>query len=219
MEKSIGLAEANTSARVSIFPKHDTEAPPFVTSGSGMPCYRPFTMTAACAIRSTGFLVLFGRVTEMRERDYSQSTVPSSCSRRLPGLPGDPMAYHDETMGFPVWSSSSSPAALRFLRDHPREMRLLLADLRLRRMDGGELAERARDLDPRIHVVLMVGSGDPHVDDLVLGYLYLPFVAKPVGFADVAAVLTDLLGPLPAADDRPSMRRPRRWQGVVQHQL
>jgi CheY-like chemotaxis protein len=122
-------------------------------------------------------------------------------------------------MGFPVWSSSSSPAALRFLRDHPREMRLLLADLRLRRMDGGELAERACDLDPRIHVVLMVGSGDPHVDDLVLGYLYLPFVAKPVGFADLAAVLTDLLGPLPAADERPSVRRPRRWQGAVQHQL
>jgi len=32
MEKSIGLAEANTSARVSIFLKHDTNAPCFVTS-------------------------------------------------------------------------------------------------------------------------------------------------------------------------------------------
>jgi len=122
-------------------------------------------------------------------------------------------------MGFPVWSSSSSHAALRFLRDHPREMRLLLADLRLRRMDGGELAERARDLDPRIHAVLMVGCSDPYVDDLVLGYHYLPFVAKPVGFAELAAVLIDLLGPVPAADDRPAMRRPRRRQEAVQHQL
>jgi hypothetical protein len=31
MEKSIGLAEANTSARVSIFPKDDTDAPLYVT--------------------------------------------------------------------------------------------------------------------------------------------------------------------------------------------
>jgi hypothetical protein len=35
MAKSIGLAEANTSARVSIFPKHDTKAPAFVTSAPG----------------------------------------------------------------------------------------------------------------------------------------------------------------------------------------
>jgi len=113
-------------------------------------------------------------------------------------------------MGFPVWSSSSSHAALRFLRDHPREIRLLLADLGLRRMDGGELAERARDLDPRIHAVLMVGSTDPHADDLVMGYVYLPFVAKPVAFAELAAVLNDLLGAVPAVDNRPSVTRPRR---------
>ena len=124
------------------------------------------------------------------------------------------------TMGYPVWSSSSSHAALRFLRDHPREMRLLLADLRLRRMDGGELAERARDLDPRIHTVLMVGPSDPHVDDLVLGYLYLPFVAKPVGFADLAGVLNELLGLVSVADDDLlSITRPRRRRGAAQRQL
>ena len=52
------------------------------------------------------------------------------------------------TLGYPVRTCGSSSAALRFLREHPREVRLLLADLALRRMDRGELAERARDLRP-----------------------------------------------------------------------
>jgi two-component system cell cycle sensor histidine kinase/response regulator CckA len=123
------------------------------------------------------------------------------------------------TMGFPVWSSSSSHVALRFLRDHPREMGLLLADLALRRMDGGELAERARDLDPRIHIVLMAGPTDPHVDDLVAGYNYLPFVVKPVAFDALAAALQNLLGLIPAAGDPPSRARPRRRRGFAQPQV
>jgi CheY-like chemotaxis protein len=49
-------------------------------------------------------------------------------------------------------------------------------------MDGGELAERAKDLDPHLHVVLMAGLTDPHLDALVAGYQDLPFITKPVSF-------------------------------------
>lgn len=124
------------------------------------------------------------------------------------------------TLGFPVRSCPSSPAALRFLREHPREVRLLLADLGSRGMDGGELAERARDLDPAVHVVLMVGPSDPHVDHLIAGYHDLPFVAKPVHFGQLAAVLGDLLGARPApSSDAPWPARPRRRRTSGHHQI
>jgi hypothetical protein len=85
-------------------------------------------------------------------------------------------------------------------------------------MDGGELAERARDLDPRLLIVLMVGLRDPHVDDLVAGYHYLPFIAKPVDFADLAGMLHDLLGPAPGAPtEPPSMWRSKQHRGSGQH--
>jgi CheY-like chemotaxis protein len=123
------------------------------------------------------------------------------------------------TMGFRVRSCAGGPAALAFLRAHPREVKLVLSDLALRRMDGGELAERARDLDPQVKVVLMVGADDPHVDDLLAGYSYLPFVPKPVHFAELAEVLYDQLGrPEAAPADPPSMTRLPRRRGSGQHQ-
>jgi CheY-like chemotaxis protein len=119
-------------------------------------------------------------------------------------------------LGYPVRSCPSSPAALRFLREHPREVRLLLADLALARMDGGELAERARDLDPRLRVVLMVSPGDPHIDALLSGYHDVPVLAKPVHFSELARLLTDLLGTPAAAPngvaDRPRSQRRRSGQ-------
>jgi CheY-like chemotaxis protein len=73
------------------------------------------------------------------------------------------------TLGYQVRTCSTSPDALGFLHTHPAEVRLLLTELDLRDMGGGELAERACDLDPRLHVVLMVARNDPRVDDLRAG--------------------------------------------------
>lgn len=124
------------------------------------------------------------------------------------------------TLGLPVRSCTGSAAALRFLREHPREVRLLLADLALERMDGGELAERARDLDPRVRVVLMVGLQDPHLDDLMAGYHDVPVVPKPVSFADLAGVLQDMFGAMAVASGDPaSIARPRRRRSSGQHRI
>ena len=123
------------------------------------------------------------------------------------------------TLGYAVRSCPSSSAALQFLREHPREVRLMLADLALARMDGGELAERARDLDPRLRVVLMAAPNDAHVDDLLGGYHDVPVLPKPVHFNELATLLTDLVGK-PAAEPMEVLERPRpRRRRSGQHRV
>src|SRR3569832_937517 len=78
-------------------------------------------------------------------------------------------------MGYPARSCRSGRDTLRFLAAHPRRVRLLLADLGMPKMDGGELAERARDLDPTLRVVLMFDPADVHAVDLLSGYRDFPY--------------------------------------------
>jgi hypothetical protein len=77
-------------------------------------------------------------------------------------------------------------------------------------MDGGELAERARDLDPGLRVLLLVQPDDSGVADLHAGYRDLPWLPKPVTFGDLYRKTLDLIGP-PAGPptERPGRTRTR----------
>jgi CheY-like chemotaxis protein len=113
-------------------------------------------------------------------------------------------------MGYSARSCRSGRDALRFLAAHPRRVRLLLADLGMPRMDGGELAERARDLDPSLRVVLLFDPADTHALDLLHGYRDFPYVLKSVSFGDLHGWLQQLLGPPPTGPTQPpSMARAR----------
>ena len=114
------------------------------------------------------------------------------------------------SLGYRARSCQSGLAALRYLKPRPGEVRLLLADLGTPRMDGGELAERAKDIDASLIVALMADTRDPYVRELLSGYRDLPFVPKPVSFDDLAEKLERLLGILAQATSPPrSMERAR----------
>jgi CheY-like chemotaxis protein len=106
------------------------------------------------------------------------------------------------SLGYRARSCQSARGALRFLKAHPGLVDLLLADLGMPQMDGGELAERAKDLDSSLIVMLMAGPTDLHVGHLLSGYGDLPFVPKPVSFTDLAEKLERLLG-IPAQPTSP----------------
>jgi CheY-like chemotaxis protein len=99
-----------------------------------------------------------------------------------------------QELGYHARSCSSGRAALRFLAAYPREARVLLADLWMPGMDGGELAERARDLDPRLAVVLMAAPDDAETRELLSGYRDLPLVWKPLVLPELARKIHDLVG-------------------------
>jgi two-component system cell cycle response regulator CpdR len=113
-------------------------------------------------------------------------------------------------LGYPAKAFSTGADVLVFLRLHPGGVQGLLADLSLPDMDGGELAERARDLVPGLRVVLMA-AGDPAEQTLLRGYQDLSCLIKPVFRDKLAETLETLLGP-PQSDPStlPSMGRPRR---------
>jgi CheY-like chemotaxis protein len=125
-------------------------------------------------------------------------------------------------LGYPARSCRSGREALRFMETHPQQVRLLMADVGMPRMDGGELAERALDMDPGLRVVLMAGPSDANSADILAGYRDLPFLAKPVTFGELFNRLEELVGPpahspgFPPVLTPPRSRQRRRPSG--QHQ-
>jgi CheY-like chemotaxis protein len=116
------------------------------------------------------------------------------------------------TLGYRAVSCQHGRAALQFLKGHPGQVRLLLTDLLMPGMDGGELSERAKDLEPSLITVLMAAPADADAHELLTGYRDLPFVPKPVSFGDLAEKLERLLGipSRPTKPPRPSKAQPRR---------
>ena len=100
-------------------------------------------------------------------------------------------------LGYQAHTARDGREALRYLQQHPGEVRLVLTDVVMPYMDGGELAERARDLHPRLPIVLMSSHQVENIGELLAGYPELPFLAKPFTTENLYQVLTPLLGAPP----------------------
>ncbi len=105
-------------------------------------------------------------------------------------------------LGYQAHSARDGREALRYLQQHPGEIRLLLTDVVMPYMDGGELAERARDLQPRLPIVLMSSHPLENIGELLAGYPEIPFLAKPFTTEKLYLMLTPLLGASPRVSDR-----------------
>ncbi len=97
-------------------------------------------------------------------------------------------------LGYQAQIAHDGREALRYLQQHPGEVRLLLTDMVMPYMDGGELAERARDLHPHLPIVLMSVNPGGEIAELIAAYPELPFITKPFTTEKLSQVLTPLLG-------------------------
>ena len=98
-------------------------------------------------------------------------------------------------LGYRVCTARNGREALRYLEQHPGEIRLILSDIIMPYMDGGELAERARDLLPGLRIVLMSSSLEGMAGEVVSAYPETPVLRKPFTFADLYGVLSAQIGP------------------------
>lgn len=110
-------------------------------------------------------------------------------------------------LGYRVCTARNGREALRYLEQHPGEIRLVLSDIIMPYMDGGELAERARDLMPGLRFVLMSSSLEGMAGEVVSAYPETPLLRKPFNFAELQAVLVGQIGP-PLAKGRLRPSRP-----------
>jgi two-component system cell cycle sensor histidine kinase/response regulator CckA len=97
-------------------------------------------------------------------------------------------------LGYPTRTARDGREALRYIQQHPGEIRLVLTDVVMPYMDGGELAERVRDLHPRLPIVLMAAYPEGEIAELVAGYPELPFLEKPFTPEALHRALTPLVG-------------------------
>ena len=111
-------------------------------------------------------------------------------------------------LGYPTRSCRRGSEALQLIRSSVSPVRVLVADLGMPGMDGGELVERAVDFDRRIRAVLMTDPDDPLSTELLAGYRDLPLLPKPVRIADLHAALLALVGPAVQTSTPPSVTAP-----------
>jgi two-component system, cell cycle sensor histidine kinase and response regulator CckA len=98
-------------------------------------------------------------------------------------------------VGYPTRTARDGREALRYLQQHPGEIKLVLSDVIMPYMDGGELAERVRDLHPRMPIILMSAYPVGESAELVAAYPELPFLEKPFTTEALHRALTSLIGP------------------------
>jgi two-component system cell cycle sensor histidine kinase/response regulator CckA len=112
-------------------------------------------------------------------------------------------------IGYEARVARDGREALRYIRQHPGEIRLVLTDVVMPYMDGGELAERVRDLHPRLPIVLMSAYPIGEIAELIAAYPELPFLEKPFTTETLHRILAALLGPPARARGRRANDRVR----------
>jgi CheY-like chemotaxis protein len=111
------------------------------------------------------------------------------------------------SLGYDVVAARDGTEGLRLAIDRAPDV--ILTDVIMPYMDGGELAERARDLHPRLPIVLMSAYPVGDIAELVAAYPELPFLEKPFTTEALHRALTPLLGPPAKAKGRRANDRVR----------
>jgi two-component system, cell cycle sensor histidine kinase and response regulator CckA len=94
--------------------------------------------------------------------------------------------------GFSTLQATSGAEALALARDYSGEIHLLLSDVRMREMNGRELANGIARIRPSIVPLLM--SGD---EQAILDRLGLPTIQKPFSENELVERILSLLGNRP----------------------
>jgi two-component system, cell cycle sensor histidine kinase and response regulator CckA len=113
-----------------------------------------------------------------------------------------------------VCEASDGRHALRVFRQSPGRIDLVLADFFMPVMDGGELAERIRDLDPQVPIVLMSAPATGEASDLLCGYRDFPFLEKPFTYRELSRVVAPILN---GGGRPPGRRTSRSWRSRSGH--
>ena len=171
--------------------------------------------------KGTTFLISFPRVA-------GQSRRPAAALRpRMPqpnGV-GTVLVTDDEEMlrqtihriltraGYKVLLAGGGQEALALVRDHPGTIELLLTDLAMPGMGGGELAQQATALRPQMRVLFMSGYPDGELADRGIDISAHGYLQKPLGIETLSRKVREMLGQADPAESAGSAE-PHALDGV-----
>lgn len=97
-------------------------------------------------------------------------------------------------LGYRVIEAENPSELLGRLRAHPAMAQLLLVEVSLAGMDGGEVVERARDLSPGLRSAFLSDDPEGRDAELIRAYPEVLVVPLPFDRAALVAVLRAALG-------------------------
>jgi two-component system cell cycle sensor histidine kinase/response regulator CckA len=100
-----------------------------------------------------------------------------------------------ERRGYPHLAAENGEAALALLGGVELPIDLLLTDVRMPRLGGGDLARRLRTQNPRLPVILMSGDIRDEADLEGLDIGRTAFLAKPFTVAELERTIAALIEP------------------------
>jgi two-component system, cell cycle sensor histidine kinase and response regulator CckA len=95
--------------------------------------------------------------------------------------------------GYTVLEASEGRSALRLLRDHKKDVRLLITDIVMPGMNGRELAELARERMPTLPLLFMSGYADDNDLRQLVQRDEVHFIEKPFRIQAFAAKVRQVL--------------------------
>ena len=113
--------------------------------------------------------------------------------------------------GYTVLEAAEGRAALRLLRDHKHDVRLLVTDIVMPGMNGRELAELARERMPNLRVLFMSGYADDNDLRQSVQRSDVHFIEKPFRIQAFAAKVRQVL------DDTEAQIAEGEWHDSAAH--
>ena len=102
-------------------------------------------------------------------------------------------------LGYRVFTAPSGAKALEIYEKHQGDVRLVILDLAMPRMNGDEVFEKLRDYNPNARVICNSGYWDPATVQRMLDNGLWKFLPKPVSFPILKNLLHEAL-----AEDSPA---------------
>lgn len=107
-----------------------------------------------------------------------------------------------EALGHKADTASGGMEGLRRVKSGPR-VDLVILDLNMPGMDGIETFGHLRLLDPDLPILIATGHRDERLDPLLAAPHRMALLMKPYTLAEIQAVMSHLVAPVWAAEERP----------------
>jgi CheY-like chemotaxis protein len=99
-----------------------------------------------------------------------------------------------QRLGFEVLIANDGRQALDIFREHRGEIRCILLDLTMPRLDGEETFQELCRIDPNVRVIMSSGFSEPKTLNPSIEKRLAGFIQKPYQLSDLTALLKKVLG-------------------------